>query len=169
MLLFLAALAALGQASPGDAVRASLEPFVASGELAGAVACAQFHKVEKVVEARVRGANLMTSLIAGLDGVYAPKLTEGTTKHVYWKYCLRVDAKQITGGVDAFARALKERGIFSAPRYIQKPAFACEVFRDQVTFGKSGKDGYAQTVDPGIAKFDVSRLDEALKTIVVFE
>ena len=38
MLLFLAALAALGQASPGDAVRASLEPFVASGELAGAVA-----------------------------------------------------------------------------------------------------------------------------------
>lgn len=107
-------------------------------ELAGAVACAQFHKVEKVVEARVRGANLMTSLIAGLDGVYAPKLTEGTTKHVYWKYCLRVDAKLITGGVDAFARALKERGIFSAPRYIQKPAFACEVFRDQVTFGKSG-------------------------------
>ena len=38
MLLFLAALAALGQASSGDAVRASLEPFVASGELAGAVA-----------------------------------------------------------------------------------------------------------------------------------
>jgi len=38
MSLLLVALAALGQATPADAVRASLEPFVASGELAGAVA-----------------------------------------------------------------------------------------------------------------------------------
>jgi hypothetical protein len=32
---------------------------------------------------------------------------------------------------------LKERGIASAPRYIQKPAFQCEVFRKQKTFGAS--------------------------------
>ena len=35
-------------------------------------------------------------------------------------------------------RLLKERGIFCAPRYIQKPAFMCEVIRDRRTFGKSG-------------------------------
>lgn len=33
--------------------------------------------------------------------------------------------------------ALKERGIASAPRYIQKPAFMCEVFQKQKTFGTS--------------------------------
>ena len=35
------------------------------------------------------------------------------------------------------ARLLKERGISSAPRYIQKPAFMCEVFQKQRTFGQS--------------------------------
>ena len=35
------------------------------------------------------------------------------------------------------ARLLKEKGIASAPRYIQKPAFMCEVFQEQRTFGDS--------------------------------
>jgi perosamine synthetase len=35
------------------------------------------------------------------------------------------------------ARLLKEKGIASAPRYIQKPAFMCEVFQQQRTFGSS--------------------------------
>jgi dTDP-4-amino-4,6-dideoxygalactose transaminase len=59
------------------------------------------------------------------------------TVHTYWKYCLRVDSSVIRGGAVKLAQLLKERGIASAPRYIQKPAFACEVFRDQRTFGDS--------------------------------
>jgi dTDP-4-amino-4,6-dideoxygalactose transaminase len=55
----------------------------------------------------------------------------------WWKYALLVDPKVIDGGTVALAKRLKERGIASAPRYIQKPAFQCQVFRDQVTFGKS--------------------------------
>jgi dTDP-4-amino-4,6-dideoxygalactose transaminase len=39
--------------------------------------------------------------------------------------------------MDSLARRLRERNIFSAPRYIQKPAFECEIFREQRTFGKS--------------------------------
>ena len=35
------------------------------------------------------------------------------------------------------AKRTRARGIFSAPRYIQKPAFACEIFREQRTFGSS--------------------------------
>ena len=35
------------------------------------------------------------------------------------------------------AAVLGEQSIASAPRYIQKPAFQCEVFRDQRTFGNS--------------------------------
>ena len=35
------------------------------------------------------------------------------------------------------AHLLAARGISSAPRYIQKPAFMCEIFRKQRTFGNS--------------------------------
>ncbi len=35
------------------------------------------------------------------------------------------------------ATNLKDLGVNSAPRYIQKPAFMCEVFQKQRTFGNS--------------------------------
>jgi len=114
-----------------------LAPNYRMTELQGAVALAQLDKVQGVVEARVQNAALMDGLLEGLPGVEIPKVTTDS-KHVYWKYCLRVDPEKIDGGVDAFSAALKERGIWSAPRYIQKPAFMCQVIRDQVTFGKSG-------------------------------
>ncbi len=113
-----------------------LAPNYRMTEMQGAVARAQLDKVQGVVEARVSNARLMDHLIAGLPGVEAPKVTPDS-KHVYWKYCLRVDPERIDGGVDRFAKELKARGIFSAPRYIQKPAFMCQVLRDRVTFGKS--------------------------------
>lgn len=106
-------------------------------ELQGAVAMAQFEKVEDVVAARVKNAKMIDTLLSGLEGVQTPVVTPGG-KHVYWKYCLRIDPRVIKGGVDAFAKMMKERGIFCVPRYIQKPAFMCQVLRDQVTFGKSG-------------------------------
>ena len=34
-------------------------------------------------------------------------------------------------------RSMKDRGVFCIPRYIQKPAFECQVFTDRKTFGKS--------------------------------
>ncbi|MDA1229423.1 MAG: hypothetical protein O2856_01490 [Planctomycetota bacterium] len=43
----------------------------------------------------------------------------------------------IPGGTVALGKALKDFGILCAPRYIQKPAFECQVIRDQVTFGTS--------------------------------
>ena len=72
----------------------------------------------------------------GVEGVETPKITPNS-KHVYWKYPLRIDDKVIKGGVDEFANRLKEKGIFSAPRYIQKPAFMCQILSEQNTFGSS--------------------------------
>ena len=43
----------------------------------------------------------------------------------------------IPGGPPALAAELRLGGIASAPRYIQKPAFACRVFTEQRTFGDS--------------------------------
>lgn len=105
-------------------------------ELQAACAVAQLPKLDAVVSARMELANRMDQLLEGTPGVEVPHRTADGV-HTFWKYCLRVDPNVIPGGPSALAKALKEANIASAPRYIQKPAFRCEVFRDQRTFGNS--------------------------------
>ncbi len=105
-------------------------------ELQGAVALAQLDKLEWSVRQRQKMAARLTGLLQGIAGVETPWTAPGN-EHVYWKYCLRIDSKIIPGGSPELGQRLKARGIASAPRYIQKPAFQCEVFREQRTFGKS--------------------------------
>ena len=113
-----------------------LAPNYRMTELQGAVALAQLDKVDGVVASRIRTAEMLTGLIKDVPGVSSPQITPNS-KHVYWKYPLRIDDQIIQGGVDQFAAKLKERGIFSAPRYIQKPAFQCQIFEERNTFGNS--------------------------------
>jgi perosamine synthetase len=105
-------------------------------ELQGAVAVAQLEKLDEVVRRRVDAAATLAGLISGLPGIELPRVAPGAV-HVYWKYCLTVDSARIRGGAVGMAAELKQRGIASAPRYIQKPAFRCQVFAEQCTFGKS--------------------------------
>lgn len=105
-------------------------------ELQGAVALAQLEKVDGVVYNRRKTAHLLTEMLLQVPGVQPPKIS-AHGKHVYWKYPLRIDDQVINGGVDQFAAALKEKGIFSAPRYIQKPAFMCQILQERNTFGNS--------------------------------
>jgi dTDP-4-amino-4,6-dideoxygalactose transaminase len=106
-------------------------------ELQGAVAVAQLAKLEDVVERRVSAAHRLTGQLKGLEPAIETPLVHPTSLHTYWKYCLHVDERMIDGGASGMARLLKEKGIASAPRYIQKPAFMCEVFQQQRTFGDS--------------------------------
>ena len=105
-------------------------------ELQGAVAVAQLPKLDGVVAKRIALADKLTALISDIEGISVPYVPP-KAKHTYWKYCLTVDEAVIKGGSVGLGDALKERGIGCAPRYIQKPAFMCEVFRDQRTFGTS--------------------------------
>lgn len=105
-------------------------------ELQGAVAVAQMHKLSGVVNSRVRLADSLTTKLSGLPGISTPSVTPGSV-HSYWKYCLNVDENVIDGGSVGLGAVLRDKGIMCAPRYIQKPAFECQVIRDQVTFGKS--------------------------------
>lgn len=105
-------------------------------ELQGAVAVAQLEKLDDVVARRVAAAQRLGAALRGLPGIETPWVAPGHV-HSYWKYCLRVDGNVIEGGAPGLGAELREHGIASAPRYIQKPAFACEVFREQRTFGKS--------------------------------
>jgi dTDP-4-amino-4,6-dideoxygalactose transaminase len=93
-------------------------------------------KLSDVVDTRISLANRFLSLIADLPGISGPLTSKGDI-HTYWKLCLQIDANEIPGGAVALGNALKSHGIFSAPRYIQKPAFDCEIFREQRTFGQS--------------------------------
>jgi dTDP-4-amino-4,6-dideoxygalactose transaminase len=81
-------------------------------------------------------AAALTAGLSDFPGLSTPAVEPGAV-HTYWKYCLHVDGEQFEGGIDGLAKGLRERDIVCAPRYIQKPAFECQVIRDQVTFGKS--------------------------------
>lgn len=106
-------------------------------ELQGAVALAQLSKLKGIVERRQIAAAKLTQKLQGLPGITTPHI-DPRNVHVYWKYCLQVDSSVITNGAVGLAKKLKEeKGIFSAPRYIQKPAFQCEIFEKQRTFGNS--------------------------------
>jgi perosamine synthetase len=105
-------------------------------ELQGAVAVAQLEKLDGVVEQRRAMAALLTEKLNGLPGLETPYVNP-RDRHTYWKYCLRIDGDEIPGGAIGLAKLLKEKGISSAPRYIQKPAFRCAIFQEQKTFGKS--------------------------------
>ena len=105
-------------------------------ELTGAVALAQLAKLKEVVRSRVTTACMLTDKLSGVSGITTPPVADGDV-HTYWKYCLHVDPDVIDGGAPGLGAALKEYDIASAPRYIQKPSFMCEVFRDQRTFGGS--------------------------------
>jgi dTDP-4-amino-4,6-dideoxygalactose transaminase len=106
-------------------------------ELQGAVAVAQLAKLKDIVAHRQASAQHLTEKLQGLTGIETPWHDPRST-HVYWKYCLTVDSRKVQDGAVGLAKHLKENyGIFSAPRYIQKPAFQCQIFAEQRTFGNS--------------------------------
>ncbi len=105
-------------------------------ELQAALAVEQLKKLDACVEQRQKMAKILDEKLAGIDGIEVYRAAPNAT-HVYWKYCLRVDDQKIQDGSVGLAKALKVYDVASAPRYVVKPAFKCEVFRDQNTLGDS--------------------------------
>ena len=105
-------------------------------ELQGAVALAQAERLGPWIDHRIAMVDLLHKLVADVRGVHMP-LRAAQRRNVYWRIALRVD-DTVPGGAVAFGAQLRERGVACAPRYIVKPAFECEVLRDQRAFGKSG-------------------------------
>ena len=105
-------------------------------ELVGAVALAQLERLPGVVETRIRRAEQLSRLLADTPGLGLPE-APASGVHSYWRYALSVDPEVVAGGAVALGARLQERGIACAPRYIQKPAFACRVFQERRTFGRS--------------------------------
>lgn len=105
-------------------------------ELQGAVAVAQLPRLPEFVAHRQALATRLTAALAGAPGVTAPRARPGD-QHAWWRYCVAVDPAVIPGGPTALAKELKAYDVATAPRYIQKPAFDCAIFREQRTLGSS--------------------------------
>jgi dTDP-4-amino-4,6-dideoxygalactose transaminase len=131
-------------------------------ELQGAVGLGQLPKLEACVEARRATASALTEQLRGVAGVTPPVVAENAT-HAYWKYILMVDPAEVPGGSVALGAKLKARGIFNAPRYIQKPAFQCAVFRDRATFGSSGWP--FTLADPAALDYDPARFPGTFRAL----
>ena len=113
-----------------------LAPNYRMTELQGAVALAQLRKLNDLVEHRIEVANLLSDALRWLPGIYPPKAAVDSV-HVYWRYPIHVEEDEAGLSLDRLTEELQEAGIAASPRYIQKPAFECQVLRDRVTFGAS--------------------------------
>ena len=105
-------------------------------ELCGSVAVAQLDKLEHAVTRRRELATILDRRLESVPAIETPFVYPGA-QHSYWKYCVRVGESLGPDAVFDIARLLKERDIVTVPRYIQKPAFMCEVFQKRRTFGTS--------------------------------
>ena len=98
-------------------------------ELQGAVACAQLPKLDEVIAHRRMIAADLTSRLVHLPGITCPSDPKNA-RHSYWKFALRVDGEQIPGGAVALGGLIRSAGVACVPRYVQKPAFECQLFAD---------------------------------------
>jgi dTDP-4-amino-4,6-dideoxygalactose transaminase len=106
-------------------------------ELCGSVACAQLGKLPTAVARRRMLAESLNNRLRAVAGLVTPVVRDGAL-HSYWKYGVRLAEPLPVDAVIDVAKYLKERGIVSAPRYIVKPAFMCEIFQTRKTLGTSG-------------------------------
>ena len=136
-------------------------------ELQAAVAVGQLPKLEVSVARRIRAARQLTDHLTDVDAAETP-FVHAESVHSYWKYCLHVNEQKIPGGCEALGTRLKDRGISCVPRYIQKPAFDCRIFRERKTFGHSRFPfslARPEALEYGQCKFPGTY--QALKTILV--
>lgn len=113
-----------------------IAPNARLSELQGAVAVAQFAKLDDNLATRRKMAAELTDALADVPGLTLPGAAEGD-EHAWWRYPILVDPAEVPGGPVAVAAELKAWTVPAAPRYIVKPAFRCGIFVDQKTFGSS--------------------------------
>jgi dTDP-4-amino-4,6-dideoxygalactose transaminase len=98
-------------------------------EVQGAIAIAQLQKLDWVVQRRREVAAQLSAGLRSVPGLHLPQDPPGG-RHSWWKYAFFVDPAVVDGGAVELGRRMKERGVFCVPRYIQKPAFECQLFAD---------------------------------------
>lgn len=106
-------------------------------ELQGAVALAQFPRLDKFIEHRRAMAARLTNALTHVAGITCPGDTDHAT-HVYWRYAIRIEDPLDGAALDRISAALRAIGARTAPRYTQKLGFEYGFLSERRMFGGSG-------------------------------
>lgn len=138
-------------------------------ELQGAVLTAQLARLDGVVQQRRQVAQWLRERLIGLPGVTLPN-DPSFGQHSYWKFALHIDPTSIRGGTVALGKGLVERGIACAPRYVQKPAYACAVFQQwqqHAVTQLAVRSNAARAATPWPAEHELPGVTQALERVLV--
>ena len=106
-------------------------------ELQSAVIAAQLPKLEANVATRIANAERLTEQLAGVPGIGTPLVRARRRPLLLALLPAGRRRRRPRRPRRRWRPSCKFYDIAAAPRYIQKPAFRCRVFAEQVTFGTS--------------------------------
>ena len=102
-------------------------------ELQGAVALAQFDRLQSIAERRRELGDWLSRQLEQTDGVLPPRVvTNGECS--YWFYMFRVDESNLAIDRDEFCKRLNDEGIPAARGYLDRPLYQEPVFANRNFF-----------------------------------
>jgi perosamine synthetase len=113
-----------------------LAPNYHMTDLQAAVGIAQLRKIDRHNENRRKSAQVLTSVIGGIDGVQAP-LDGPEAKHTYFAYSFTIDPAVFTADNKQLARAISAEGVKMLPSYLPQPLYLYDFLLNQKTYGNT--------------------------------
>jgi dTDP-4-amino-4,6-dideoxygalactose transaminase len=136
-------------------------------DLAAALGVEQMKKIDRIIDIRVRNANLYNEGLSDVEGIITPKVV-GNNTHVYHQYTIRV-TEQFGKTRDELMAFLKENEI-GCGVYYPKPLHLHEHFRkmgykegDFPVSEKLSKEVLSLPVNPFVTEKDVEFVVEKIK------
>jgi len=131
-------------------------------DIAAAIGVEQMKKINRIIETRVRNANLLNEGLAQVKGIILPKIMEGNT-HVYHQYTIRI-TQEFGHSRDDLMNFLRENEI-GCGVYYPKPLHLHEHFRklgykegDFPVSEKMSEEVLSLPVNPFVTEQDVEKI-----------
>lgn len=138
-------------------------------DIAAAIGIAQMNKIDRIIEARVRNAELLNEGLSEVKGIITPKVSKGNT-HVYHQYTIRI-TEEYGHTRDELIEYLKEREI-GCGIYYPKPLHMHKHFMsmgykegDFPVSEKLSKQVLSLPVNPFVTKEDVEYIIDEIKEL----
>lgn len=104
-------------------------------EIQGAIGTVQLKKLDEYVSARRKNGHYLTQLLTDIDGIIPP-YEPPETKHVYYKFIIRLDRDILDITAKEFVNALSAEGIPCSRRY-PTPLHQQPIFVEKRGFGET--------------------------------
>mgnify|MGYP000135528671 CR=1 FL=1 len=105
-------------------------------EMEAAVALVQFKKLPHLNETRIARANRITEGLKDIEGITAPKISEGCT-HAYYFYMMKYDEDKVGIPRDLFVDAVMKEGYYLRGGYVT-PLYHHALYQQKICFGNKG-------------------------------